>query len=158
MALSPAIYMQLVSTSSLFVIRASELAAERSRSSQTRSAAEAIVRDHLRALLRDGVLEGLITITPAQVVLPQPVPNLAPIAAVLSLDLDIPWWKAWLSERPTLESRRSELIRLIDMEGTAMARALADAHPSIAKGFLEATDAELTEALDAQPSDETMYL
>jgi hypothetical protein len=36
--------------------------------------------------------------------------------------------------------------------------ALADAHPSIAKGFLEATDAELTEALDAQPSDETMYL
>jgi putative membrane protein len=45
MALSPAIYMQLASTSSLFAIRASELAASRSTSSRTRSAAEAIVRD-----------------------------------------------------------------------------------------------------------------
>ena len=44
-ALSPAIYMQLVSTSSLFAVRASELAAERASSSRTRSAAEAIVRD-----------------------------------------------------------------------------------------------------------------
>ena len=45
MALSPAIYMQLVSTASLFAVRASQLAAERSQDSRTRSAAEAIVRD-----------------------------------------------------------------------------------------------------------------
>ena len=44
-ALSPAIYMQLVSTSSLFAVRASELAAERASSSRTRSAAQAILRD-----------------------------------------------------------------------------------------------------------------
>ena len=44
-ALSPAIYMQLASTSSLFAVRASELATQRASSSRTRSAAEAIVRD-----------------------------------------------------------------------------------------------------------------
>ena len=44
-ALSPAIYMQLASSSSLFAVRASELAAQRAASSRTRSAAEAIVRD-----------------------------------------------------------------------------------------------------------------
>lgn len=45
MALSPAIYMQLASTSSLFAVRASELAAQRASSSRVRSAAAAIVRD-----------------------------------------------------------------------------------------------------------------
>lgn len=44
-ALSPAIYMQLASTSSLFAVRASELAAERARSSGIRSAAQSIVQD-----------------------------------------------------------------------------------------------------------------
>ena len=44
-ALAPAIYMQLASSSSLFAIRASELAATRSTNVDTRSAAEAIIRD-----------------------------------------------------------------------------------------------------------------
>ena len=44
-ALSPAIYMQLVSTSSLFAVRASELAAERARTGRTRLAAKSIARD-----------------------------------------------------------------------------------------------------------------
>ncbi|WP_426061700.1 hypothetical protein [Hymenobacter sp. B1770] len=35
---------------------------------------------------------------------------------------------------------------------------LTDADPCIAKEFLAATDAELTEALDAQPSEDHMYL
>jgi predicted outer membrane protein len=44
-ALAPALYMQLASSSSLFAIRASELAQERATSSATRYAAQAIVRD-----------------------------------------------------------------------------------------------------------------
>lgn len=44
-ALTPAIYMTLASTSSLFAIRASELALERSGSSVTRSAAQSIIAD-----------------------------------------------------------------------------------------------------------------
>ncbi|HET9397425.1 MAG TPA: DUF4142 domain-containing protein [Sphingomicrobium sp.] len=44
-ALSPAIYMQIASTSSLFAVRASELAAIRAGDGRIRSAAQAIVRD-----------------------------------------------------------------------------------------------------------------
>lgn len=44
-ALSPAIYMQLASTASLFAIRASELAAQRSTNGRTRAAAQAIISD-----------------------------------------------------------------------------------------------------------------
>ena len=44
-ALSPALYVSLASSSSLFAIRASELAAERSSNMNTRSAAQAIIRD-----------------------------------------------------------------------------------------------------------------
>jgi len=44
-ALTPAVYMALASTSSLFAIRASELALERSSNSGTRSAAQAIIAD-----------------------------------------------------------------------------------------------------------------
>lgn len=44
-AMSPAVYMQLASTASLFAVRASELAAERASSGAVRSAAAAIVRD-----------------------------------------------------------------------------------------------------------------
>ena len=44
-ALSPALYMSLTSSSSLFAIRASQLAAERSTDAHTRSAAQAIIRD-----------------------------------------------------------------------------------------------------------------
>ncbi|MBF9236547.1 hypothetical protein I2I05_03980 [Hymenobacter sp. BT683] len=35
---------------------------------------------------------------------------------------------------------------------------LTAAHPSITQGFMEATDAELTEVLDAQPSEDLTYL
>jgi len=35
---------------------------------------------------------------------------------------------------------------------------LTAAHPGIAKGFLQVSDEELTDALDAQPSDELTYL
>lgn len=44
-ALTPAVYMALASTSSLFAIRASELALERSTNGATRSAAQAIIVD-----------------------------------------------------------------------------------------------------------------
>ncbi len=44
-ALSPAIYMSLASTSSLFAIRASELALQRASSSRVRDAARAIITD-----------------------------------------------------------------------------------------------------------------
>ena len=44
-ALAPALYMQLASSSSLFAIRASEIAAERSANINTRSAAQTIIRD-----------------------------------------------------------------------------------------------------------------
>ncbi|QIK95156.1 DUF4142 domain-containing protein [Sphingomonas sp. HDW15A] len=44
-ALAPALYMQVASSSSLFAIRASELAAQRAASGTTRAAAEAIIRD-----------------------------------------------------------------------------------------------------------------
>ena len=44
-ALAPALYMQLASSSSLFAIRASELAAERAASGSTRVAAQSIIRD-----------------------------------------------------------------------------------------------------------------
>ncbi len=44
-ALTPAIYMQLASTSSLFSIRASELALQRASSSRVRDAARAIIAD-----------------------------------------------------------------------------------------------------------------
>lgn len=44
-ALSPAIYMQIASASSLFAVRASELAATRAGNDRVRSAAQAIVRD-----------------------------------------------------------------------------------------------------------------
>ncbi|WP_118858293.1 DUF4142 domain-containing protein [Sphingomonas mesophila] len=44
-ALTPAVYMQLASSASLFAVRASELAAERARSGAVRSAAQSIVRD-----------------------------------------------------------------------------------------------------------------
>lgn len=44
-ALTPAVYMALASTSSLFAIRASELALERSTNDATRSAAQAIIAD-----------------------------------------------------------------------------------------------------------------
>ena len=44
-ALSPAIYMRLASGISLFAIRASEIAAERSTDVNTRSAAQAIISD-----------------------------------------------------------------------------------------------------------------
>ena len=87
---------------------------------------EMIVRDHLATLLKAGVLEGLIEIGPTNAGGPAPLPNLAPISTVLSLDLDQPWWKAWLVSRPTLESRRAELKQLIDSECMAMARGLLD--------------------------------
>ena len=85
---------------------------------------EAIVRDHLANLLKEGVLEGLIEVGPAHAPAPNPTPNLAPLSAVLTLDLDQPWWKAWLLQRPTIESRRDELKRLIDTECASMAREL----------------------------------
>ena len=44
-ALAPALYMQLASSSSLFAIRASELAAERAASGSIRVAAQSIIRD-----------------------------------------------------------------------------------------------------------------
>ena len=44
-ALAPALYMQVASSSSLFAIRASEIAAERSANINTRSAAQSIIRD-----------------------------------------------------------------------------------------------------------------
>lgn len=43
------------------------------------------------------------------------------------------------------------------VENTDLAE-LAAAHPGLAKGFLQATDAELADALDAQPSEELLYL
>lgn len=82
---------------------------------------ETIVRDHMASLLKEGVLEGMIDVGPAHAPPPSPTPNLAPLSAILTLDLDQPWWKAWLLERPTLESRRAELKRLIDMECASMA-------------------------------------
>ena len=85
---------------------------------------EAIVRDHMANLLKEGVLEGLIEVGPAHAPAPNPTPDLAPLSAVLTLDLDQPWWKAWLLQRPTLESRRAELKRLIDTECASMAREL----------------------------------
>ena len=85
---------------------------------------EAIVRDHLASLLKEGVLEGLIEVGPAHIPAPSPVPNLGALSTVLSLDLDQPWWKAWLVQRPTLESRRVELKRLIETECASMAREL----------------------------------
>lgn len=88
---------------------------------------EAIVRDHLAGLLKEGVLEGLIDVGPAHALPPSPPPNLAPLSAVLSLDLDQPWWKAWLVRRPTLESRQAELQRLIDTECASMAQELVAA-------------------------------
>ena len=36
--------------------------------------------------------------------------------------------------------------------------ALTAAHPNIIKGFLQATEEELTDVLDAQPSEDLMYL
>lgn len=45
MALTPAIYMQLASSSSLYAIRASELALQRSSSSKVRTAARDIIAD-----------------------------------------------------------------------------------------------------------------
>ena len=90
---------------------------------------EVIVREHLATLLKEGVLEGLIEIGPTHPPAPSPPPNLGPISSLLSLDLDQPWWKAWLLRRPTLESRQAELSRLIDAECGVMAReliALAD--------------------------------
>jgi predicted outer membrane protein len=44
-ALTPAIYMQLASSSSLYAIRASELAMQRSQSNRVRTAARAIIAD-----------------------------------------------------------------------------------------------------------------
>lgn len=44
-ALSPAIYVQLASASSLFAVRASQLASERARSSRVRAAAQSILQD-----------------------------------------------------------------------------------------------------------------
>jgi signal recognition particle receptor subunit beta len=82
---------------------------------------ESIVRDHMANLLKEGVLEGMIDVGPAHALAPSPAPNLAPLSAILTLDLDQPWWKAWLLQRPTLESRRAEFKRLIDTECASMA-------------------------------------
>ena len=41
---------------------------------------------------------------------------------------------------------------------TADLATLTAAHPNITKGFLHASDAELTDALDAQPSEDATYL
>jgi signal recognition particle receptor subunit beta len=86
---------------------------------------EVIVRNHLATLLKEGVLEGLIDIGPANAPAASPPPNLAPISSLLSLDLEQPWWKAWLLQRPTLESRCAEFSRLIQAECAGMARDLA---------------------------------
>lgn len=87
---------------------------------------EMIVRDHLALLLKEGVLEGLIDIRQTSTPPSCPAPNLSPLSTLLSLDLDLPWWKAWLMRRPSLESRVTELRHMIDNECTAMARGLVD--------------------------------
>ena len=57
---------------------------------------------------------------------------------------------------------RTELVGYLltsgaPVENTDLA-VLTAAHPGIAKGFLQASAEELTDALDAQPSDESTYL
>lgn len=87
------------------------------QSSQKLRHVEKIVRDHLAGLFREGVLEGLIDIGAAQQASPPPAaPDLAPLSVSLSLDLDQPWWKAWVVQRPTLESRCAALAELIETE------------------------------------------
>ncbi|WP_035564543.1 hypothetical protein [Hymenobacter sp. IS2118] len=57
---------------------------------------------------------------------------------------------------------RTELVGYLLTSGarveTTDLAVLAAADPGLAKGFLQATDAELTDALDAQPSEELLYL
>ena len=57
---------------------------------------------------------------------------------------------------------RTELVGYLLTSGTQVESAdlavLAAGHPNIAKGFLHASAQELTEALDAQPSDDSTYL
>ncbi|MBD2770486.1 hypothetical protein IC235_21590 [Hymenobacter sp. BT664] len=79
----------------------------------------------------------------------------------------------WLSGSPPLAPApmptavldavpHAELVGYLLSSGTQVENAdlavLTAARPSIANGFLHASAEELTEVLDAQPSDETMYL
>ena len=57
---------------------------------------------------------------------------------------------------------RTELVGYLLTSGARVENSdlavLAAAHPNIAKGFLQASDEELTDALDAQPSEDPTYL
>ena len=57
---------------------------------------------------------------------------------------------------------RTELVGYLLTSGTRVENAdlavLTAANPAIAKGFLHASEAELNDALDAQPSDDSTYL
>ena len=57
---------------------------------------------------------------------------------------------------------RTELVGYLLTSGTRVESAdlavLTAANPAIAKGFLHASEAELSDALDAQPSDDSTYL
>lgn len=57
---------------------------------------------------------------------------------------------------------RTELVGYLLTSGTRVENSdlavLTAAHPGIAKGFLQVSEAEVNDALDAQPSDESTYL
>ncbi|WP_460503594.1 hypothetical protein, partial [Hymenobacter agri] len=57
---------------------------------------------------------------------------------------------------------RTELANYLLTSGarveTSDLATLTAAHPNIAKGFLRVSDEELSDALDAQPTDEAAYL
>jgi len=80
-ALTPAVYMELASSSSLFAIRASELALERASAGSTRSAAQAIIADQggvgsqLSYAGRRLDLLPSATLNPQQTALPAQLPN-----------------------------------------------------------------------------------
>lgn len=53
-------------------------------------------------------------------------PDVSALGRVVALDLAAPWWIAWWRGRPSIESRTTELRRLIASEFSPLVRELGD--------------------------------
>jgi signal recognition particle receptor subunit beta len=91
-----------------------------------------------------------------------PYPSLAPLAETATLDLGLPWWRAWLASRPDPDSRSASLRKIIlddfipvaeelshqaeNQLGTRVARTLQQAQV-VSAGMLTAIQARKAQVL-----------
>ena len=90
--------------------------------------ADDLIRAQLRSVMPpDALLNGALSTLQEKSRPRLRFPDVSALGRVVALDLESPWWIAWWRGRPSLESRRAELERVIRAEFEPLVDELAAA-------------------------------